>query len=365
MPYTLKSNATTAAASLVFVGENGLTNLVNAAAITATGAGMTSAVVDGHTAYGYAAGGASAAQYLSGSVGAIAASTKFAVLLVGRPGYDPNDSDTYVTAAGGAAPHFGSTFSPARMASSYAGVGGVSGQALTGYTHPTTTQHIWLYGREANGDIVHNYNGASTVAYAGNATSQNISVAAGAWRFGGTPLAGTNAGFGVGLFAVFIGVSPTELWAYIDANDGGASGAERAYASLLDAGATAELAGSITLDDVAPSGSLSSNAIMLTGSITLEDVLPSGALSVVTGSVQTLPFVRNNGTRPLGLTGVALAVLSDDANLARLAGSVSVAQAGDGTLTFSGAGMPAPGTSVIVLTREADGKIGAERYAVT
>jgi hypothetical protein len=126
-----------------------------------------------------------------------------------------------------------------------------------------------------------------------------------------------------------------------------------------------DLTGSITLADLETSGSLASNVALLTGDLSIADVLASGALGLVPGSIRTLPFARNNGTRPTGLINVAVAVLSDDASLLRLAGSTAIAQNGDGTISFSGAGLPGVGASVIVITREPDGKIGAERYLVT
>lgn len=127
---------------------------------------------------------------------------------------------------------------------------------------------------------------------------------------------------------------------------------------------SADLTGSITLADLDASGSIASNVALLAGDLSIADVLASGALGLVPGSVRTLPFARNNGTRPTGLINVAIAVLSDDASLLRLAGSTAISQNGDGTVSFSGAGLPGVGTSVIVLTREPDGKIGAERYLV-
>lgn len=134
--------------------------------------------------------------------------------------------------------------------------------------------------------------------------------------------------------------------------------------AVLDAAAVSDITGSITLADLETSGSLASNVALLTGDLSIADVLASGALGLVPGSIRTLPFARNNGTRPTGLINVALAVLSDDASLLRLAGSAAIVQNGDGTISFSGAGLPSVGASVIVLTREPDGKIGAERYLV-
>lgn len=143
------------------------------------------------------------------------------------------------------------------------------------------------------------------------------------------------------------------------------SGISHMAVPLNPASGGADLTGSITLADLETSGSLASNVALLTGDLSIADVLASGALGLVPGSIRTLPFARNNGTRPTGLINVALAVLSDDASLLRLAGSAAIVQNGDGTISFSGAGLPGVGASVIVITREPDGKIGAERYLVT
>jgi hypothetical protein len=93
-------------------------------------------------------------------------------------------------------------------------------------------------------------------------------------------------------------------------------------------------------------------------------VAPTGTLGIAPGSVTTLPFSRNTGSRPTGLTAVAVAILSDDANMTRLAGATSINQDGAGRITYTGAGLPSVGTSVLVVTREPDGKLGIERYTV-
>lgn len=127
---------------------------------------------------------------------------------------------------------------------------------------------------------------------------------------------------------------------------------------------TSDLTGSITLDAVDPTGTLGLNPSTLTGSITLDAVAPTGTLGIAPGSVTTLPFSRNTGSRPAGLTAVAVAILSDDANMTRLAGATSINQDGAGRITYTGAGLPSVGTSVLVVTREPDGKLGIERYTV-
>jgi hypothetical protein len=128
--------------------------------------------------------------------------------------------------------------------------------------------------------------------------------------------------------------------------------------------AVADLTGNVTLDNVDPTGTLGLNPSSLTGSITLDAIAPTGTLGIAPGQVTTLPFVRNSGSRPLGLTAIAVAILSDDANMTRLAGATSLSLDGSGRLTYTGAGLPSVGTSVLVVTRESDGRLGLERYTV-
>ena len=128
--------------------------------------------------------------------------------------------------------------------------------------------------------------------------------------------------------------------------------------------AGSDLTGNITLTAIDPSGSLGQNPSTLAGSITLAALAPTGSLGVAPGTITTFPFSRNTGSRPTGLSGVALAILSDDANMTRLAGATSLSQDGSGRVVYSGAGLPSFGTSVLVVTREPDGKLGLERYTV-
>lgn len=127
------------------------------------------------------------------------------------------------------------------------------------------------------------------------------------------------------------------------------------------------ITGSITADDAAPTGSIAPTPPSgLSGNLTADDAVASGALSPVVSSVTTLPASRNpgNGARLVSIANVALAVLSDDANLNRLAGSAALNMGSDGRLAFAN-GVPVPaGTSVVVVTRlpGANGALGVERY---
>lgn len=104
----------------------------------------------------------------------------------------------------------------------------------------------------------------------------------------------------------------------------------------------------------------------LTGNITTDAAVASGALGQLLTTVTTLPFTRNPGAggRVTGIANVAMAVLTDDANLTRLAGSTGLLMGGDGRITLANQVPAPPGTTVVVLTREPDGKLGVERYAV-
>lgn len=236
--YALKSNAINTAASAFFVGDNGLVNLVSGgAAVSAVGTVGTS-TFEGRLVYGDGVSGVPSAQHLQTTVGAIAANQKYAVLLVGHTGYSANDNDSYISAPG---PGFGvAAGTPPQVNSYVPSWGGVSGPALTGYTHPNTKLYTFIYGRETGNHIKHYAEGAGAVALAANAYT-GFSVASGTWKFGGTVTAAQNAGFGVAVFAVFVGVSPTELADYIAANGTGTTEADKVYSALLDvdAGGTA------------------------------------------------------------------------------------------------------------------------------
>lgn len=219
MAYTLKSNATTATISRMFVGENGLVELIGGGSITATGAGMTSSTVGGHTVYGDGASGAAAAQYLTlASVGAIGAGVKFTVFSVGHPSYDANDDDNYIVGPG--SNQFG-TGSGTTMRSVIAG-NTQRGQSAAGWN---TGLHRSVWGRDSANAIRHYFDGTGTTVATG---ASAWTIAAGSWNFGGTPNGGTNAGYGVGLCGIAIGLGPDEFETYV------AAGGADAYTALLD-----------------------------------------------------------------------------------------------------------------------------------
>lgn len=138
--------------------------------------------------------------------------------------------------------------------------------------------------------------------------------------------------------------------------------------TVSEAGAAPILTGNITADDATATGSLATlPPSSLTGNITAADAAPTGSLGQQLASLTTLPFTRNpgNGGRVVSIANVALAVLTDDVNLTRLVGSTGLLMGVDGRLSLANQVPAPPGTTVVVVTREPDGKLGVERYALT
>lgn len=317
MAYTLKSNAINTAASLFFVGDNGLSNLVSGGGSVTTVGTIGTATFEGHTVYGDGASGVPSAQYLQSTVAAIATNQKFAVLLVGHTGYSANDTDDYwggPTFGGGASPA-----TPPNIRMYVPSWGNASAPGITGYSFPNTKLHAFIYGRETGNNIKNYAEGTGAVALAANAYS-GFSVASGTWRFGGTVTAAANAGFGVAIFAVFIGVSPTELADYIAANGTGSTEAEKVYSALLDAGAS----------DGSASGSVASASLTApTGSAT--GTSPNGSAS---GSFGAVTLTAPNGTATGStLNGSASGAVSA-VSLTAATGSASGTTSGAGTITL-------------------------------
>lgn len=129
--------------------------------------------------------------------------------------------------------------------------------------------------------------------------------------------------------------------------------------------ASSSLTGNVEIDAAAVAGSLGQPDSSVTGSIAQDAAMPTGQFVGVAGNtVRTLPFSRNSGARPVSLPGNSMVVLSDDAAMTRIAGAADLLLGVDGRLALSDAALPAPGTSIIAVTREADGRLGVERYQV-
>lgn len=226
MTYSLKSNATMAAASIVFVADNGLTNLVDASAVTVTGTVATSTVA-GKLVYGDAA---TIGNYLNAtSAVAITGSQKFAVLLVAHAGATWVNDNRHVLTPGTKF-ESGNYWTPSvRMTVQVAGWGSMNGTVMTGYSHPSSPLHTLIWGREADNSFGSVWDGAFT-STAGNATLTALTIAAGTYKFAGSPQTTTKDG--TGIFAVFVGVSPSELNTYLGSD---------AYAAMFDEVATVGL----------------------------------------------------------------------------------------------------------------------------
>ena len=219
MSYTLKSNATTAAASLVWCASEGLTNLVNAAAVTKTGT-LTTATVNGRATLG----SNSISNYLSAAVGAIAANTSFSILVVQAYGVDPKTNyNTLINSptagwkitsedSGGGANEKVLVYTP------YAGASMAA--LLPSDVFSAQRSPVLIIGRDV---AAHRYN----VYVDGTATNSNVTggydgdaIAAGSWQFAGSPPGSYAGGQKTALFAIFIGVKPDDLAAYIAAAGG-------------------------------------------------------------------------------------------------------------------------------------------------
>lgn len=354
MAYTLKSNATTATFSRVFVAENGLVELIGGAAVVATGAGMTSSTLGGHTVFGRGASGASIAQYLTlASVGAIGAGVKFAVLIVGGPTQSPNDTDVYVQAPG--ANQFGTSTGP--VVFSTINGNNVIGPSSTGWD---TGLHTTIYGRKADNSMATYHDGASASA-AGNSA---WTIAAGDWKFGGTPIAGTNAGYAIAIGIVAIGLGPDELAAYIAAN-----GAD-AYAALFNS--TGPTLTTPTITGV--------GATTATPGITTDTA--SGTLYLVNSTINTAPNATQvkagqnnlNATVPSNSQAVASAGAKTAAMTGLTAGGVTyypfwVHTNGSGVDSAVTAGTSfttsAAAATAVTMTGPSSGAVGAASTAFT
>jgi hypothetical protein len=206
---------------------------------------------------------------------------------------------------------------------------------------------------------------ANSIAASGSTGNAERAVFVGAIYTPPTPTAPTvlSSADTAGLATVFErnGAASSTTMAWTHTSNGFAGGT-----MVVLAGTTvSNITGNITADEALPAGVLGAQTSSVTGSITLDATLPTGQLAGFPGNtVRTLPFSRNSGARPVSLPANAIAVLSDNDALTRIAGASNLTLGVDGRLTFSDAALPAPGTSVIAVTREADGRLGVERYQV-
>lgn len=297
--YTLKSNSINSAAQIFFVGDNGLTNLVGGGSVTATGTMSTSTVAT-RVIYGDAAG---ADNYLSAvCAAAITANQKLAVLTVGHFGLNVNVDRIIVDSTAGIWVRHEYTGSGPRVAGYFSSWGwsAAGASVFSGYTHPDTGKlRVTIMGRETGGTQRHYADNVGGNALTGNGFVQGHTAAANStWEFGGSPATSNPGGFGVGIFAVFIGIGPTELADFIAANGTGTTEADKVYSALLDAGAsgvTGDSSATLTLSGTA-TGTVAGASITGDSSATL------AMTGSATGSIPPLatftsePLKSNNGT---------------------------------------------------------------------
>lgn len=223
--YTLKSNATMANAKVVFIADHSaLVNLVDSAAVTANGE-ISTTTVAGKSVYGSAV----TTNGVNLSVAGPAASTsqKFAVLLVFHDGLTLNNNNVFIT---GPSCEFGNATGP-KLNAGYPYVGGsTSADSLVGYTFPGSNLRTWIWGKDSQSSLVNIADGVSSVS-SGGAFANGISIAAGNWVFGGKAKTTAPGGAGVYIFAIFVGIGPTELNTYL-----AGSSADAVVAALADSG---------------------------------------------------------------------------------------------------------------------------------
>lgn len=288
--YTLKSNATMANAKVVFIADHSaLVNLVDSAAVTANG-GISTTTVAGKSVYGSAV----TTNGVNLSVAGPAASTsqKFAVLLVFHDGLTLNNNNVFIT---GPSCEFGNATGP-KLNAGYPYVGGsTSADSLVGYTFPGSNLRTWIWGKDSQSSLVNIADGVSSVS-SGGAFADGISIAAGNWVFGGKAKATAPGGAGVYIFAIFVGIGPTELNTYL-----AGSSADAVVAALADGGASGVTGdSSITLGAITGTAS---GTVSTAGSVTGSSAITLGAVgSSAAGTVTAFatftsePLKTNNGT---------------------------------------------------------------------
>lgn len=396
MSFTLKSTGIAASAEICFVGENGLSDLANAATVSVVGT-VSTTTVGGRVVYGDAQN--IVGNYLSVVTGApatVASNQAFAVLFVGHFGNNANDLVTAVEAPGGAA--FGSNVgTPPNVRCSYPQAGALAGRPMTGYTHPDAAIRTLIYGRDIGPNRLVNYfdgqRGTELTSFAGLDT-----FAAGTWRFGGRPtVSSSTGGLGVGIFALFVGIGPQAVADAIAAAGGDA------YAALFDVAGDSTpptQGGSITVGTVTatsiqiswPAGAdnvavatyeVSSNGgttyteagNVLTytftglaastlyqlrvrakdgsGNVSTPALAASQSTSAAGATVSSPPLRNNTGTLLAGTAIAKTAVLRlSDLTLAATFAGISTSGAGVLALTN---GALVPGTDYLVLLSNADG----------
>jgi hypothetical protein len=128
---------------------------------------------------------------------------------------------------------------------------------------------------------------------------------------------------------------------------------------------TPTLTGTITLDNMAPTGSMSTAPLQsLSGTILLDDMLASGTLGLQPGVITSEPFKNWSGTLLTGLTipKVAVIRISDMSTVLSLTNQTTN---GAGVLSIT-SGSLSPGVRYLLVTCDAAGTaFGAEPYTAS
>jgi hypothetical protein len=182
-------------------------------------------------------------------------------------------------------------------------------------------------------------------------------------------------------------VSPGTLYDVWDLKPGGAAGsaAPSTYTGLVNARTltasgtvtvssyahpvtrtpTPTLTGSVTMDNMAPTGSMFTQPLSsMNGSVTLDEMLASGTLGLQPGMIASEPFKNWSGTVQAGVTVPKVTVLriSDMSTVLNLTNQVT---SGAGVLTITSSAMT-PGVRYLLVCCDATGTaFGAEPYTAT
>lgn len=376
MTYTLKSNATTAAAIVGFVSDNGLINLIGGGAVsvvgtaagTATGADAISTYA-GHPAYGDTA---PSTNFLTAEAAlGIVAGEKFAVLQVGHFGATANN-DVYSVDAPAGQFRFGTKYNAAGAyhVTAVPGWGGLTGGLLSaaGYAHPDPDVFRSIWGREASGAIRTYINEFPTTAATTNSTITNAVIAAGTWEFGGSVQG--DAKIGIQIFMVFKGVSPDELATYLGSDpyaalfeavtatqttlSGPTSGQTGVASTAFTVGANGTIVGTVTITPSAGDGTFSPT------SVTISSASPTATFTYTPASagVKTISISDDGGltdAASLTYTASSVATLTSSplknntgALLTSAACEAFVSNPTTGVLVVKKTGLTSNGTTAIV-----------------
>jgi hypothetical protein len=174
--------------------------------------------------------------------------------------------------------------------------------------------------------------------------------------------AGFSYGIGLSYRVVASASTVDPVWTLGTARD--AAAALVAFSVIAGSGSAS---GNASLDPITATGGASGQSSgEASGDASFAAIVATGEAGSSTdpGTVTTLPFTRNNGFDPTGLTGNAIAILSDNTGMTRVTGGTGLSQDGSGRLALTSASLT-PTVSYIVVTRESDGTLGISRVTAT